>query len=369
MTGKSRTESDRINRRSLLRTIGVGGIAALAGCAGGPAGSSSDGGGSSAGNESGGGQGSAYTMAAGSGGSSTWATGQALQQLIRNKSDIQITAQQTGGTRSNLRLYSRGNAQLLGTSNYLYNLAKQGNGPYAENPIQNFPQQAFAYGVTHTYTLAREGTGIETYDDLAGQNVWPLWSGSSIRLPYEEFLKSVGLWSKINIRDVDPSDVAGALEAGRIDALAVYGVSFKGLSGWSTQVDSRVSLNTVRMSKQKRNQLNEILPTGSVQVKPYGWSNQDFGQQKLTAIPMNWNIFFGTEVTKGDAYTITKVVDQNSKQLSDQVSIFPVIAQSKDLAQGLMPQYVVHPGAAQYYKEIGVWKDAWKTGSTGNQSG
>lgn len=359
MTNKKRADGGRIKRRSLLRTIGAGGTVALAGCTGGSSGGQGSG--------SGGGQGSTYTMAAGSSGSSTWATGQALQQVIRNNTkNIQITAQQTGGTRANLRLYSKGNAELIGTSNYLYNLAKQKQGPYSGNPIKQFPQQAFAYGVTHTYTLAREGTGIQTYDDLAGRTVWPLWSGSSIRLPYEEFLKAVGLWNQMNIRDTGPSDVAGALEAGRIDALAVYGVSFKGLSGWATQVDSRVSLNSVRMSEQKSKQLDEVLPTGSVQVKPYGWSNQDFGQQKLTAIPMNWNIFYGTEITKNDAYTMTKIVNQKSKQISDQVSIFPVISKPKDLVQGMMSQYSVHPGAAKYYKEVGVWNNDWTVGNASN---
>lgn len=353
------TENTTTDRRTLVKAMGTVGIAGLTGCVGG---------GGGGGNNSSGGGSSTITMGAGSDGSSTWATGQALQQTVRNNTDnFRITAQQTGGTRANLRLYSEGRVQMIGTSNYLYDIAKQGQGPYAENPIQNFPQHAFSYGVTHTYTLAREGTGIETYDDLAGSAVWPLWSGSSIRLPYERFLREIGLWNQMNIRDMSPSDVGGALESGRIDAIAVYGVSFQGIPGWATQADSRASLNLVTMSDQKRQRMGDILPTGGTRIEPYGWSNQSFSHDMITAIPMNWRIFYGTELSEDVGYTLTKIAHQNGQQLADQVSILPDISQAENLVQGTLAEYPFHPGAAQYLKEINAWDDGWTTGN--NTSG
>ena len=331
--------------------MGAAGLAGLAGCSTGSGGS----GDSST---------KRFTMGAGSDGSSTWSTGQALQQLVRENTDnLRITAQQTGGTKANLRLYSQGEIQLLGTSNYLYDLAKRDEGDYADNPIKNFPQQGFEYGVTHTYTLAREGTGIKTYKDLKGKNVWPLWSGSSIRLPYAKFLREVGLWDQMNIRDMSPSDVAGALESGRVDAIAIYGVSYKGLSGWATQVDTRVKLNLVQMSDQKKQQINQVLASGYEEIEPYGWKNQDFSSDTVTAIPMNFRIFYGNGISKDAGYSLTKLVHENGKSLSDKVTILPDLSNPKKLVQGTLDEYPVHPGAAKYFKEIGAWKDNWTVGS------
>jgi TRAP transporter TAXI family solute receptor len=366
MTRKRPKEERRIDRRSALQALAATGSLAIAGCTGGISGGSGGSGNNSSNSSGQSGGSSQYTMGSGSDGSATWSTGQALQQALRtNTNSIRITAQQTGGTRANLRGYSRGRFDLIGTSNYLYDIAKQGQGTYANNPIQSFPQQAFSYGVTHTYTLAREGTGIETYDDLAGKAVWPLWSGSSIRLPYERFLQEIGIWDQMNIRDIDPSSVAGAIESGRIDALAVYGVSFQGLTGWATQVDSRATLNLVTMNQQKRQRLEEILPTGSARIEPYGWSNQNFDHNKVTTIPMNWQIFFGSEVSESDARTMTEVAHQNGQQLGEQVTILPDLSQTDNLLQGIMPQYPIHPGTAQYLREIGAWNSEWTTNSSG----
>lgn len=338
-------ENTTFDRRTVLKTMGAAGLAGLAGCSGG----------SSTTN---------ITMGAGSDGSSTWATGQALQQLVReNTENIRITAQQTGGTQANLRLYSQGQVQLIGTSNYLYDLAKNDQGDYASNPIKDFPHQGFEYGVTHTYTLAREGTGIETYEDLKGKSVWPLWSGSSIRLPYAKFLREVGLWDQMNIRNMGPSDVAGALESGRVDAIAVYGVSYKGLSGWATQVDTRAQLNLVQMSDEKKQQIDQILASGYEEIKPYGWNNQSFSSDTVTAIPMNFRIFYGDEISEDVAYTVTKLVHENGKALTDKVTILPDLSNPEKLVQGTLEEYPVHPGAAKYFKEIGAWKDNWKVGS------
>lgn len=365
--------NDKINRRSALQILGASGVISTAGCIGGNStadnGSNSNG---SNGNKSddgsgsngGSGQSSQYTMGAGSDGSSTWSTGQALQQTVRNNANaIRITAQQTGGTQANLRLYSKGGAQIIGTSNYLYDLAKQEEGSYNNNPIQKFPHQAWSYGITHTYTLARKETNIETYEDLKGSAVWPLWSGSSITLPYKKLLKEVGIWDEMNIRNMSPSDVAGALESGRLDAVAVYGVSFQGLSGWATQVDTRSSLKLVKMNKKIQKRADDVLPTGTTQIEPYGWKNQNFNQNKTAAIPMDFRIFYGTDVSKDDAYKITKIVHENGQSLSKQVSILQDVSKTENLTQGTLSDYPIHPGVAKYLKEIDAWNNDWTVGN------
>ena len=364
---------NKLSRRSALQVLGAGSIVGVAGCTGGSSGSagnSSNGSGdngSNSGSSSSNNGSSQYTMGAGSDGSSTWSTGQALQQAVRNNTNgIQITAQQTGGTQANLRLYSKGGCQMIGTSNYLYDLAKQEGGSYSDNPIQKFPQQAWSYGITHTYTLARKDTDIETYNDLKGSAVWPLWSGSSITLPYEKLLKEAGIWSEMNIRNMSPSDVAGALESGRLDAVAVYGVSFQGLSGWATQVDTRSSLKLVEMNQEIQKLANNVLPTGTTQIEPYGWENQNFDRNKVSAIPMNFRIFYGTDVSKNDAYEITKVVHQNGKSLSEQVSILQNLSKKENLTRGTLADYPVHPGVAKYLKEIDAWNSNWSVGNISN---
>jgi len=51
------------------------------------------------------------------------------------------------------------------------NLAINGEEPFAESPMENYPYQGHTYGLNYTYMLAREDTDIETYEDLRGANV------------------------------------------------------------------------------------------------------------------------------------------------------------------------------------------------------
>jgi len=154
------------------------------------------------------------TYGAGGSGSGTFASGQAMAQIARENTDVRITTQETDGTEANLRLWSEGNnIDFFGTSNLAMNLAINGEEPFAESPMENYPYQGHTYGLNYTYMLAREDTDIETYEDLRGANVWPLWPGSTIRLPVEMILQETGIWSDMEVINISQSDIAGALRS------------------------------------------------------------------------------------------------------------------------------------------------------------
>ena len=339
-----------MERREFLRAGLFAGIAGLSGCVGSQRGD---------GEET-----TTLTMGAGSQGSGVWGAATALQKVVSEETDdIEITAQQTGGTKANLRLYSRGKVDLSITSDYVYDLAKRDRGSYAENPIERFPLQGFDTIVAHEYLLAREGTDISTYGDLVGKRVWPYQSGASFRLPIKAVLEELGLWGRIRVRGMDPNDVAGALEAGQLDAIAAAGASYKSIVGWSKQVDAQMDLKVVRADNEVRMAMERVLPEGYEEIEPYGWENQDFAVDAVAAIPIHTPIYLGGgEVSEDVAYRLTMLAHEHTDSMEESFPGLLDLSAPENLAGGIISDYPVHPGVAKALRELDAWDDDWTVG-------
>ncbi|MFC6765009.1 TAXI family TRAP transporter solute-binding subunit [Natrinema soli] len=305
------------------------------------------------------------TYGAGGSGSGTFAAGQAMQQIARENTDVRITTQETDGTEANLRLWSEGNnIDFFGTSNLAMNLAIDNEEPFADSPMENYPYQGHTYGLNYTYMLAREDTDIETYEDLRGANVWPLWPGSTIRLPVEMILQEAGIWSDMEVINISQSDIAGALEEQRVDAIAVYSSGYtEQLVGWNQEVDARANLRVLEMGDDLQQTIEEMPVPPLGEVGTSGWE-QDVGTDTAAAWEMSWQIYYDPDAP-ADAFTdLVLALSENGDTYRDVSPTGPNFEENTQeltrvLNENIMEECPIHPGAAEAYRELDLWEDDW----------
>jgi TRAP-type uncharacterized transport system substrate-binding protein len=126
-----------VDRRTILRTLGVGSVAGLAGCLGGDGGNGS--GGSGNGSDGGGSGGSGgdgntqynWVIGTSSDGTTAHTSGVAFSEVINEHSNmIQMSAQTTGGTGASLALMAQGENETGTISTVLVDRANRKVAPF-----------------------------------------------------------------------------------------------------------------------------------------------------------------------------------------------------------------------------------------------
>lgn len=351
------------SRRELIVSTATGAVIGLAGCssggddgASGESNSSNDGASGGADNE----QSTEIVVGAAYQGSSQFEAAQAMQRMVRQESDtVRLSTQETDGSAGNLFQLSQGNIDMGGSSSHTYGLADSGEAMFSDRQPENLPHQGFGWGAVHLYILTPADSDIQSVGDLAGTNFWPQPPGNVTRLAAERILKSAGIWSELNILNIDSGDAAGALEEGRIDAFAGYGVSYNAIPGWATNVDSRIDLRAISLNDSFRTTIDDYPGLVYENINPYGWE-QDLGVDQLESWKDSLAWYFHPSVGEDAAYEITKLCHQNSDIIRESASGFPDLNNNVSImTDAIVEGYPVHPGSAKYFKEIDQWNNSW----------
>ncbi|GEM45437.1 ABC transporter substrate-binding protein [Deinococcus cellulosilyticus] len=97
-----------------------------------------------------------------------------------------------------------------------------GPGPAINGAVRGLPVQIIA-GASNAgaVLVARKGTGIKSYKDLAGKKVAVPTLGNTQDISLRHILKEEGLTGKVTIQPLAPADVAAAFAAKQLDAALV----------------------------------------------------------------------------------------------------------------------------------------------------
>lgn len=356
---------DTPNRRTVLKGTAGMAIVGLAGCTnqGQSNGSGNQSGGNPSGNSNGGM--TELTLGCSTQGSATMAAGQALQRALSEYSDsVRINTTQTPGAGpANFRIFDQGETDGGGYDNYSAPDAYAGTGPFKDQPVEDIPQQGFQYISVQMFLLARNDTDIETVDDLEGKNVYLNPPGVGVRPPVDAVLKNAGLWEKITKLQMSRSDVPGALEEGRVDALFVYGINRKGLPGWVKQVDSRIGLKGVKGTEGYEKAIKDTkgIPFTTVKTSSFNFSN-DLGVDSLPAWLQAYQLRFGGYISEDVIHEITKVTVEHNDYILESDSNFSEFNKAEDITEGYLSEQPVHRGTASYLKENDAWNSSLTVG-------
>jgi TRAP transporter TAXI family solute receptor len=352
MPHKNMRHSDAISRRNLLKNSAALGAITIAGCLG----DDDDG----------------ETLSVGTAGSGTptEAAGQALARAMDEHSDVSMTVQNTDGWTSNMYEYDGGSFYTYGVDNNSLSKARDGEGPFEEEPVDSMPYQGFQYTTLDMYFVATEESGIESTDDLleGGYDVFPLEPGAGTRLSTEEILQEVGIWEANEMLAIDFADIAGAVEEGRVDAMVIYGVNGVALTGWAEEIDVRSDgiLQLVETGEDIQAAIEEHPGLSLEEVEPYGWEQDVTAYTDTThawALIGQW--VFGDEVSEHAAYEFARVSSEHWETIEESDATALDHSDPETMTAGVLEGIPIHPGVAEFWEEEGVWDDSWERGEAG----
>ncbi|QOS12785.1 TRAP-type transport system periplasmic substrate-binding protein [Haloferax gibbonsii] len=366
-------------RRSIIKAAAAGaGTVAITGCLGGDSesdsgsgsgsggDSGSDGGSSDDSGSDGGSGGSSYQLRMGgsSQGSTAFNSMQALARALNEHSDsLRMTVEQTQGNVANMYQYDQGNIPAVATDNNTINKAVNETDRFNDEPVDNIGYQSFRFNGLDIFWVAVEGSGIESTADFAGKTVYPIQPGFGTRLLTEEVMRVAGMWEEVDIINVNTSDIPGAIEEGRVDAVAVYGSNRVELTGWAKQIDARNDVYLVDVADNFKQAIEEVGGARLAEIEPYGW-NQEV--TKVTDSIVSWNLdlqcLLSPEVPADAAHELARISHEHGETIREADQTYADHSDPADMATAVIPEHPVHPGVAEFYKEQDVWDDSWTVG-------
>lgn len=339
-----RNHTQSSSRRGFLTAVGAGTIGAVAGCSD----LLSDG--------------DTITIGTASQGSSTFAAAQALQRAVSEHSDdLTLDAQTTDGFVANVRLFDDGEMDAIGLDNYTAAQAHNDEGPYEDDTVDDVPMQGFTFLELHIYPMAVDGSGIETTEDLPDTDFWPIQAGFATRLLTEDVLEEAGMWDDLDIVEIGTDAIAGSIEEGDVEAFAADADSYVDLPEYLTEVDTRADVHAVEVTDDFADAIEAAEGIGYAEVEPYGWE-QDIGVDTLRAWTLDGQFRFGSDIDPDHVYELMRVSHEHVDTVQDSDPTYLDHSDLDTMTAAINDQDPVHPGAADFYKDHGVWNDNWTEG-------
>lgn len=352
----------KISRRDFMKVCGGATLALGLTACGAPAGSST---GSSAGSASTAASGAAagavenYTWGSASMGGSAQLVITAIGTLVNDKDPtLNINVQSTGGSMENPRLLRNGDIDIAHTGEP-YN-AYFGEGRFeADGPM---PEDTMVLMKTYPaggLFVVKSDSPVQKMEDLKGKSIYlgpPAGMIDQVKLLLEYY--------DINEDNSEfvvmgYNDGADALKDGTVEAAFCQYAGSQPASTTS-QLDETCDIRPLALSESVLTDLNSKYPD-------YGWYTAKAGtiknQKEDLPVTCTWNTqLCNSRLTEEAAYSIVKNTYENIDELTKSHALCAELDRDAPL-HGVPTAIPVHPGAAKYYQEIGVWDDNYTVGT------
>ncbi len=276
--------------------------------------------------------------------SSNYAYWVSVSQLINNKVDgVESTTAETGSTMDNLRRIQRGQVDgCQATSNvvyYAYNGMKQWEG----KPMNL--RALWSYAVSPQMVVVREDSGIKTLKDLSGKRINPGGKGSATESSSDDVMKALGYtpdWAR-----GATGDMVDAIKDNRVKGFIKSGNGLK-LDGSMQDIQTTSPIRCIGVTAEEEAIIAKNFPELPV---------VDIPEAGPGIPPFRTWAFFNVAITTPEfdedmAYNIVKAVCEDKEiQHAAFAGIRGIDVPTFTLKYATIP---LHPGAARYYKEIGL---------------
>jgi len=364
-------------RRDFLATAAVGSVVGLAGCVGGGGGGSDSSGdngddsGGDGGDGSSGGDGGAESevasveLASGTQGTNAYDSGLGILRAVEEHSDtLELTITEGGGYVNQAYLFDSGEINAVALNNNTIVQAREGTGPFADRAVDIVPAQAHWFQSSHIYFLAREGSGVESLADIDGHSVYPLQPGWGARELTETILEESGIADRAEYVNLDIGDMPGALAEGRVDVTAITAANMIQLGGWVQEMDVRNDLYVVETTDSYAQAIEDHPGARHIVMEPYGWEQDVTGvTNEIDTIVNDAQMFFGDEVSSQAVRELTRIAYEHQDTIKEAANHYPEMDNPEELTKAVLGDHPVHEGAAEYYKDQGIWNDDWTVGN------
>jgi hypothetical protein len=284
-------------------------------------------------------------------GSTAQMVGSAIGTVINSyEPNLKITVQTTGGATENPR--SMYNKQLDICHVNDPHSASNGIGPFEGEPKVEL-WALFTMYPNEIVFVTLEDSPIKSVADFVDKRISTGPPGSGTSQNTKAIITEYGIWDKIKNSNLGYNESVDALKDGTVDAIALYS-NFGTPSPAMAQLDQSTDYKLVEMDEKILEAVYEKYPDyGPMPVKAgsYKAAKEDFYTLASFSSEMA-----DSRMSDEVAYTFVK----NIYEHLDELAKYHAMCQNFSLETALsgVPKGVpVHPGAAKYYQEKGVWRD------------
>jgi TRAP transporter TAXI family solute receptor len=256
--------------------------------------------------------------------------------------ETDITLMATGGSTANYLPISKGDMDLAGAATFGDYWAINGMYFAKGSKITNFcslipASKAFS----HFFTYA--DSPIKTLKDMDGKRIHLGARASPTSIMNEEIFKILGI--KPNYVYSTPSEAVSMVKDRRVDGMA-YSVGAPWSVVMDIATDRPIKFISLKLDEQKK--VEDSVPylvADTIPAKTYSFQNEDFH-----TVQGLQNIIVKPDLPEDLAYKMTKAAWEHWDEVVKATSAAKWV-KAKDIVSMVAP---VHPGAARYYKEIGI---------------
>lgn len=290
-------------------------------------------------------------------------TGQVLQAGIaaivsKYLPSLRCSALTTQGSMENVRLMAQKEIELAAINGDAAYAALKGIGAF-KKPIINY--QMFSGFSNQCVFVTLKGSGIEKIEDLKGKrvSVGPQGSGG-MDLAYSVLKYGYDLWDKIDKVFMSYNNQVEALKDGTIDAMVAH-LNSGFPAAYFAELDATTdNIHIMGESDEALAKIQAVQPFQMIEVLTPGGAVANLDRE--IKVMTNYNATYARpDIPEEVVYAYMKTLFAHCTEVDayhrQGRNIRPELA-----PKGLFSAIPVHPGAARFYKELGLWNDEWTVG-------
>jgi TRAP transporter solute receptor, TAXI family len=282
--------------------------------------------------------------------------------------ELGVQEQITGGPVENMRLLSQGELEIAQTTTNAAYEAYLGQGGFEGSQVPMLG--LFALYPANCTLAALASSDITTIEDLRGKRIAIGPPAAGITVIIEAWLEAYGIAEDATLVRIGYAEGADQLRSGGVDAALIYGVGVSP-AGFLQELDVATDLRVLGWDVD--NDLYNALKEAHPELAVYGTFSKDLveGLETDLIVPTTYSLeYSATSYPEEDGYQLVRAVWENRQAIADRAALGRWLGIApENMLLGLLPEIPVHPGAARFYQEQGVWDDAYTIGESAEPSG
>jgi len=263
---------------------------------------------------------------------------------------------EAGGTIKGFRQMASGGLMMTYANTASLEQAYGNTGPFEKQPLTGLKPQIGVPVLPFTFFMvAKKGSNLYKMDDLVGKSITITTPTYGIFTPAYDVMKALGLWDQVKPKDVSFADYAGAIAGDIVDSIMIFTISDSTTAGAIKNLEARIDMRALTFTEDQKKIIKSLPGIGFRETKNI------FPEIKGETIG-GWCYYYGYSFSpKANdklVYEIVKTCYEKREELAKtSIGFKPWNTEPKELlkaALSVAPNVPHHPGAARFYKEIGV---------------
>ncbi|MFC4712632.1 TAXI family TRAP transporter solute-binding subunit [Planococcus dechangensis] len=267
--------------------------------------------------------------------------GGAMATIIENETGVDTTAEVSQASAANMTALADGTGEIAFVQTDTAFYASEGSNMFEGEVIDTVSAIGALYPET-IQIVTTEGSGITSFEDLAGKSVSVGAPGSGTYINAEQLLEIHGMtMDDINAQNLDFGESQESLQSGQVQAAFITAGT---PTGAVESLSATADVNIVPVEAEKAAELIEKYPYYAEDVVPSGTYGLTEDVSTVSVLAM---LVVQNDISEDLVYDITKAIYENTDQIQHAKAEF---IQAETALDGIGID--IHPGAQRYFDEV-----------------